>query len=508
MSDDVEDFDMEIVEEDELDELGAGGSSSSEERTRAESREDTFESEDPETEVVETGEGSPSDLGRTYDSGTKASEDGGDQSPRKRPRKEEGDSSADTTLRSIPDEWEVRRLGDDFDIEYGDERAPDELGDYPLYGANGVIGRTDEYLFEDPVVTVGARGAVANVHLTEPGSWVTNNSLVLLDRTEVNRYFLANALRYFSVERAVTGSAQPQITSGMLGKMEYPSPSLREQRKIASVLYAVDQAIQKTEAIIQQAQRVKRGLMQDLWTYGLDGISDSHGQEESSEALQETTVGRFPEDWEIVNLDSVAERITDGSHQAVETLPDGQEGIPFLYVSCIRDGQINWDKASSVSEEVYEDISEGKKPKAGVILYTAVGSYGHAVMLEGDERLSFQRHIAYIRPDESAISPRFLAHWLDSVRAKKYADRVAQGNAQKTVTLHDLSRYPVPLPDRESQVEIAGFLDRIDDRVQTERDVSEGLRRLKKGLMQDLLTGEVRTADKAIEVLEEVKTHG
>jgi type I restriction enzyme S subunit len=351
---------------------------------------------------------------------------------------------------------------------------------------------------------------VGQMNLADDDYCIGRGLAAIAPGDDLNGEYLFHYLDHIEsyVKSIAAGSTFDSVSSNDIESLEVRIPPLPEQRKIASVLYAVDQAIQKTEAIIEQAKRVKRGLMQDLWAYGLDGIRESVNSRESSRAVQETTVGQFPKDWKIVNLDSVTERVTDGTHQAVETLPDGEEGIPFLYVSCIRDGQINWEKASSVSEEVYKEISEGKKPEAGVILYTAVGSYGHAVMLKGDKRLGFQRHIAYIRPDELAIHPKFLTHWLDSVRAKKYADRVAQGNAQKTVTLYDLSNYPVPLPSRKIQEEIADFLDQFDSRVQSEEGIKEKLKRLKKGLMQDLLTGEVRTTDKAIEVLGEVKAHG
>ena len=74
-------------------------------------------------------------------------------------------------------------------------------------------------------------------------------------------------------------------------------PPLPEQRKIAAILSSVDDAIEKTQAVIDQVQVVKRGLMQELLTRGLPG---RHTR------FKQTEIGRIPEEWEVVELSTVA----------------------------------------------------------------------------------------------------------------------------------------------------------------------------------------------------------
>ena len=216
-----------------------------------------------------------------------------------------------------------------------------------------------------------------------------------------------------------------------------------------------------------------------------------------SEEFKDSPVGRVPKNWKVVNLASVCQRITDGSHQSVKT---SDEGVPFLYVSCVRDGQILWEQAAKITETTYSEISKGREPKPGLILYTAVGSYGHAALVRENCKFSFQRHIAYILPNAESVAPEYLVRWLNSPQGRKYADQVALGNAQKTVTLSSLADFPVLLPSLEEQEGIAAILNSIDQAISHTSSLIAKLKQMKAGLLHDLLTrgldenGELRDA--------------
>jgi len=109
-----------------------------------------------------------------------------------------------------------------------------------------------------------------------------------------------------------------------------------------------------------------------------------------------------------------------------------------------------------------------------------------------DKRFTFQRHIAYLVPESNQLDPSFLAGWLNSPSGRDHADRVAVGNAQKTVTLGKLKDFPLPLPPLEEQDRIASVAQSLDNRMNAEAEGRDALRTLKSALMSVLLTGEVR----------------
>ena len=89
------------------------------------------------------------------------------------------------------------------------------------------------------------------------------------------------------------GSTFAAVNKADLAGLRIPLPPLREQRKIAAILSSVDDAIEKTQAVIDQVQVVKRGLMQELLTRGLP---------ERHTEFKQTEIGRLPAEWEVVEL--------------------------------------------------------------------------------------------------------------------------------------------------------------------------------------------------------------
>lgn len=160
-----------------------------------------------------------------------------------------------------------------------------------------------------------------------------------------------------------------------------------------------------------------------------------------------------------VPLASLCKKITDGTHQKVERDIKGK--VPFLYVSCISSGEVIWENTDRISLKTYSSISRGREIDENVVLYAAVGSYGNAVHIGTVAEAAFQRHIAYIKVDPAKANPKFIEIWMNSRFGKFHSDRLAIGNAQKTVTLGDLAKFPVPRLSKEEQDKIVNLYGRI-----------------------------------------------
>ena len=269
-------------------------------------------------------------------------------------------------------------------------------------------------------------------------------------------------------------------------------PRKCEQSRIASVLDIVDQAIVKTEAVIAKLKQIRAGLLHDLLTRGLDEHGQLRDPIAHPEQFQDSLLGFLPREWDVLPLGTVARRLGDGAHTSVETAP---EGIPFLYVSCVRNGTILWQEAARISPSTYKDIMRGRDVGKGTVLYTAVGSYGFAAMVPDDREFAFQRHIAYITPDFARVDAWFLTAFMNSPLTKAQVDRVALGNAQKTVTLSMLSELLIALPSCTEQRAIAQMLETHDAIIQREQELRDKLHKIKEGFVNDLLTGRVRVPE-------------
>jgi type I restriction enzyme S subunit len=270
-----------------------------------------------------------------------------------------------------------------------------------------------------------------------------------------------------------------------LEKHRIALPPLPEQRKIASVLYAVDQAIQKTEAIIEQAKRVKRGLMQDL----LQRSRSSSGE-------------------------------VEGSWQQLGEVTEWKSGsTPSKGNDTYWGGTTPWVSAKDMNEVKLDGAEDHLTPE-GVDEFGRLAPRGSLLVLVRGMRLKDSFPVCLVREemafnqDVKALTPRkgldgeFLAYWLKANQNRILGLVTSASHGTKRLGTESLKNFRVWIPPEEYQRETVHIFRAFDQKIQGERANRKRLSQIKKGLMQDLLTGEVRTADKAIEVLDEVAAHG
>lgn len=366
-------------------------------------------------------------------------------------------------------------------------------GNYPVYSSssqkNGLFGSFDNFDFDEELITWSVDGGGYFFYRPKHRFSVTNVSGILriLDKSKLDYKFLYYLLDYQHSNQLYdyVDKAHPSVI-----KKRYFIPELKlvEQSKIADILLKVDQAILETEAIISKYNRVKNGLLQDLLTKGIDNEGNIRG--ELTHEFKETSLGRLPQEWDVEKLGDLTLKIGDGTHSSVLFSED--DIVPFLFVSCIKPNKIDWSKKTSISLNEYNKISKGKEPKKGTVLYSLVGSYGNAVILNNNERLTFQRHIGFIETKRHILIPKFLMLFLNSSFGKLQADDLAVGNAQKTITLGALSEFKIIKPSVDEQNKIIQKTDFLDKQISVFEKSLLKYQSIKTGLMQDLLSGKKR----------------
>ena len=132
--------------------------------------------------------------------------------------------------REIPDGWEVKKLTDVFNTYQPKTISDKELisdGKYFVYGANGIIGKYNLYNHQNSEIYITCRGAsCGNIGRTLPNSWITGNAMVVQPKMDYmcNEYIYQH-LRYLNMQKAISGSAQPQITRTNLNVFNIIIPS-------------------------------------------------------------------------------------------------------------------------------------------------------------------------------------------------------------------------------------------------------------------------------------------
>ena len=138
---------------------------------------------------------------------------------------------------------------------------------YPVYGANGVIGKYSEYNHENSQICIACRGnTCGTVNYSEPKSWITGNAMVInTDRYDVNKRFLFHQLCTVNYSTIISGSGQPQIVRAPLEKMKIWFPDEDVQERIATFLDTIEERVLIEETTLILAERMKQYLLSQLF---------------------------------------------------------------------------------------------------------------------------------------------------------------------------------------------------------------------------------------------------
>jgi len=270
-------------------------------------------------------------------------------------------------------------------------------------------------------------------------------------------------------------------------RFKFPLPPLPEQRKIAQILETVDNAIEKTEKIIEKYKRIKQGLMQDLLTKGID--EKGNIRSEKTHKFKDSPIGRIPEEWEVVRLGEVSNKIIDGTHYTPQYTDDG---IPFLRIVDLQSQSINLDSVIRISQQEHKILSKRCLPEYGDILLSKNGTVGISKVVNWTWEFSIFVSICLIKPKHERVVNIFLKYFLDSEWIKKQILKRTKQLSVINLHLEEIRDFLIFLPPLSEQKRIAEILSQIDQAIEKEEKYKEKLERLKKGLMEDLLTGKVR----------------
>ena len=238
-------------------------------------------------------------------------------------------------------------------------------------------------------------------------------SLTELD-SQVDINYLYWALQHIDLlENADRAAMGKTLNKAKLSEVKIPLPPLAEQRRIASILDQADDLRQKRQQAIEKLDQLLQATFIDMFGDPIDNLKGL----------------------ETVALLDLCKKVTDGTHQSPKWTT---EGIPFLFISNIVDGEIDYSSQKFIDQVTYDSLTKSTKIELNDILYTTVGSYGNVARVKSDQLFCFQRHIAHIKPSFDKVNPKFLEKMLSSYGVRRQADRLVRGVAQKTLNLKDL----------------------------------------------------------------------
>ena len=300
-------------------------------------------------------------------------------------------------------------------------------------------------------------------------------------------YYQVLALRG-QFERYGVGSTFPEINKRDVARVEFDCPEdEEEQRRIGRILWSVDTQITHTEALIAKQEQVRAGLMQDLFTRGVDETGRLRPpREEAPELYHETALGWLPKGWNVSTLGSLVDPnrpIVYGILMPGEHRPDG---VPVVKVRDIQKGIIEANGLLRTSKAIDIEYARSRL-NVNDILLSIRGTVGRLAIVP-DELQG-----ANITQDTARISIRkgstaYFRYFLESAQATRFFQINTLGNAVQGINLRDVRRLSVPVPTGSEQVAIAKSLEAVVSCGKLFQDQHAKLRRLRTALLRDLLT--------------------
>lgn len=392
----------------------------------------------------------------------------------------------------MPADWPRRRLGEVLRLEYGKSlpqraRRP---GDVAVVGSAGVVGQHSQALLEGPGIVVGRKGSIGKV------TWVAND-FYPIDTTyfvdpvdgEADLRWAYHTLTREDLSRLNRATGIPGLNRDDVHALVRPIPPLPEQRAIAAVLDAIDDAIERTEAVIAATEELRRALLHELLTRGVPGWH--------SEWKQVPGLGTVPACWDVTTLGEVCDHITKGAtpttfgHAWAE---EANGGHPFLRSECVGDGEFIPSGLAWITLKARASLSRSHV-RGGDVLMTITGYVGRVCRLPGEfGDADINQHIARIRVRSGeTVKPEFAFQALRHPRIESILRGEITGIAYPQIGLAQVRALRIPVPSEDEQNHIVGALGAVDAELAALGEEVSASRGSKESLADALLTGRVRT---------------
>ena len=270
-------------------------------------------------------------------------------------------------------------------------------------------------------------------------------------------------------------------------ELRFPMPPLAEQRRIAAVLDAIDDAIERSESVIAATEELRRSLLHELLSRGVPGWH--------SEWREVRGLGVVPACWEVVRLGDVLALDQPGAWGDEPTASD--PGVRVLRAADLtRDGRVNpetaaWRRLSARDRE--RRLMQG----GDLILERSGGGpgtpVGRVALIDGFGPVYCNNFCQQLRLDRTRCSPWYAARAL----WHRYARGVTARLEHQTTGIRNLDyagylAFPIALPPPSEQQAITDALDGVDASLEESRVGTDVLRSVKASASEALLSGRVR----------------
>jgi type I restriction enzyme, S subunit len=391
------------------------------------------------------------------------------------------------------DGWTRTSIGRITTFNYGkslpaDARIP---GSVPVYGSNGIVGWHNQPTVNSPGIIVGRKGTVGAVRYSlVPFCPIDTTYFITQDDSRVDLHFLAYLLQHAQLSRLVSDLVPGLNRDSALASVVSIPSDHAEQRQIATVLQAVQMAVERQVRLIALTAELKQAVMHKLFTEGVRG-----------EQVRETEIGLIPASWTLAHVGDLGKCIT-GTTPSTK-VEEFYSNSAYCFISPADLGRGKY-VTTSVKHVSQAGLRAARVLPRDCVLCVCIGSsIGKTGMTWHEESCTNQQinSIDVIPPNNPHFVFYLLAHWADHWRSH------ATFGPVPILSKGAFEKVRIPFTQEiDVQGKIAETLSAVDAKIELHTHYRESLASLFRTLLHQLMTAQVRVHDFDLSVLEIVET--
>jgi len=333
------------------------------------------------------------------------------------------------------------------------------------------IGTEKEIL----MVADGSRsGLVGSGFYGAIGSTILAITPILLNKNYLF-YYLSGC--YNELNKNVTGTSIPHVNTYQLKNLQVPLPPLKEQKQIADKLDEAFALIAESKDYIQRKIRLISKFKKAVLERAVNGKL-IHGWDFDDSI------------WESKTLNEVCNKITDGEHN----LPQIQKvGKRLLSAKNIRDGYIDYNDVSFISETDFKKSIMRCKPEINDVLIVCVGAtIGRCAIIDSDSDFALTRNVVLLKPQ---INSKYLLYLLQSQTNQEKIRLLSQGSAQLLLSLNKIKTLTLNIASISEQQEIVNRVEKLlkiaEDAEKEVEKMQKVIAKLEQSVLKKAFSGEL-----------------
>lgn len=405
-----------------------------------------------------------------------------------------------------PKGWIQTTLGEIVTIEYGKNLIGNERKGkkYAVWGSNGIIGNHDDFLVEGPVIIIGRKGSVGNVHFSLENCWPIDTTYFIKPTKSLNFFFLYYLLKFLNLADLDNSTTIPGLNRNHIYDKKIFLPSLIEQNQIVTKIEELFSNLENSNINLKRVQNQLKIYKQALLESAFKGYFTKDWRKQNSPISPEIlfkqiekereklfldnlnawkkgkikekpkrnkplkkltpteilSLPEIPKNWKWIKIGEFEQLIASGSTPKGGKNIYPHEGIFFLRSQNIYPNKLELDNVVYIDEITHNKMKRTQLKEKDVLLNITGASIGRSAFIpEHHPTANVNQHVCIIRSFTLKINYKFLSTYLNSPNAQKIIGEINSGATREALNLDQIRNFPFPLLSLEEQEEIINLIE-------------------------------------------------